>query len=45
MGEWIAVCTLAAALDLLTDKDREAFGFESVCGLALTLALVRAVLG
>ena len=45
MGEWIAVCALAAALELLISDDRAAFGFESVCGLALTLALARAVLG
>ena len=45
MDEWIALCMLAAALELLVRDERAALGFESVCGVAMVLTLVRAVMG
>lgn len=55
MAEWIArlravaselleTCAIIAALDLLVEEDRLALAFRSVCGLTITLTILRALL-
>ena len=39
----LSICTLTAAVDLVTEDDGRSLGFRSVCGAAIALSALRAL--
>ena len=43
-AEFIPLCAVVAALEVIVDEDSTVLGFRSICGLAITLSALHAIL-